>query len=90
MLEVDTGASEFDDFRAPRLKGVKFKFLRAVIAEFRRRVHAGLQTIRPDNLARRTMLDDEVVAHGVERVFVEAAGVGLGEAFVELKVETKL
>ena len=87
VLDVDARAAQLDDFAAQRLESLEFKFLRGVIAEIVRGVRAGLQPVGADNVLRRQMLDDEMIANGVKRVFIEAGGEGLFQPFVEFEVE---
>src|SRR5271155_1323256 len=82
-VELNARASEFNHLRAQRLENFKFNFQRAVVTKIFSGVRASLQTVSADDLLRRQMLDDKMVAHGVERVFVETAGVGLRETLVE-------
>jgi len=87
VLAMDARAAQLDYFRAQRLEDRKLKLLGAVITQMRCCIAAGLQTIRADNLTGGQMLDQEVIANGVEGIFVTAGGAGRGEAFVELQVE---
>ena len=87
MLRVDARAAKFNQLRAQRLEAGEIKFLRAIVAKIFPGVRAGLQAVGADDALRRQMLDEQVVAHRVEWVGVEAGGVGLFEAFVEFEVE---
>src|SRR5262245_12206665 len=51
MLAMDTRAPQFHHFRAQRLECVKLKLLGCVIAQMRRSLVAGLQSICANDLA---------------------------------------
>src|SRR3569833_1126310 len=63
------------------------KFLRAIISEVRERIPAHLQTIRADNAAGGHVLDNQVIAYGIEWVRIEAGRVRGREALVQLEVK---
>jgi hypothetical protein len=46
-----------------------------------------LQTIRADDLARRHMLDEQVIADFIKRVGVQSRHDGFGEALVQFEIE---
>jgi len=87
VLAVNAGASQLDDFGAMRFERLEIEFLGTVIAQFGGGIHAGLQTVCPDNLTGRQMLDEEMIAHGVERFGVQSAGVGFLQTLIEFDVE---
>ena len=87
MLAMDTGAAEFNDFIAHRLEWSEIKFLRGVVTEVFGGIATGLQTVSADNLLRGQMLDNQMIANGVERIGVQTGDVGLRQSFVEFEVE---
>src|SRR5271165_393471 len=87
MLWMNTGASQFNHLRAQRLEDLKFKFLCAVITQVRRRVLAGLEAVSANDGAGWQMFNDEMMANGVERVFVQSGRVGLLKPFVEFEIK---
>ena len=84
---MDTGASQLDDLGARCFVRFKVKLLRTVVTKLASGVHSGLQTIGSNNLARRPMFDEQMIAYGIERIFVQPALIGLGQAFVEFQIE---
>src|SRR6266436_6755751 len=53
VLAMHARAPQFDHFRSERFKNLKFKLLRAIVAQARGGVAAGLQTVGANRLARR-------------------------------------
>ena len=84
---MNTRTPQLNYFRAQWFEDLKLKFLRAVIAQRCRRVHAGLQTVRANDVGRRQMFDDEVIANCIERVFVQTGDVRLFQPLVEFEIE---
>ena len=87
MLRMNTRSSQFNHLRAKRLENLKLELLRAVVAAIRRRVMPGLQSVCADDIGGGQMLDDEMIANGIERIFVKTGRVGLLKPFVEFEVE---
>ena len=53
----------------------------------RRRIVAGLQSVCADDIGGGLMFDDEMIANGIEGVFVQAGRVGLFKPFVQFEIE---
>ena len=87
MLLVDAGATEFDHLPTHRLERLEIKLLRAVVAELLCGRQTGLQAISPDDFAGRQMLDQQVVAHVIERVSIQSRGERFGQTLVEFQIE---
>src|SRR5437867_110437 len=83
VLLVNAGPSEFDEFAANGLERREIKLLFAVVTAVRRRRQPGLQAIRPDDFARRQMLDEQMVADFIERVGIESGDERFGQPLVE-------
>ena len=87
VLMVDARAAKLDELRAQRFKGAEIKLLLAVVAEMARRRQAGLETIGADDFARRQMLDEQMIAHFIERVGIQSGGDRFGQALVQFQIE---
>src|SRR6185369_3634902 len=87
MTSMHTRAANFDDLVAEGFEGTKIKFLRGIIAAISCGADAGLQAVGADDFLREHMLDDQVIANGVERIFVVTGCVGFLESFLELDVK---
>jgi len=48
---------------------------------------AGLQSVCADDIGGGQMFNDEMIANGIEGVFVQAGRVGLFKPFVEFEIE---
>ena len=87
MLRMNTGASQLDHLLAKRLEDLELELLRTVVAAMGRRVAAGLQSVCADDIGGGQMFNDEMIANGIEGVFVQAGRVGLFKPFVEFEIE---
>ena len=87
MLRMNTCPSQFNHLRAKWLEDFEFELLRAVVTTMRRRIAPGLQSVCPDDIGRGQMFNDEMIANGIEGVFVQAGRVGLFKPFVEFEIE---
>ena len=87
VLRMNTRAPQLNHFRAQRFEDLKLKFLRAVVAQTGCGVDAGLETVRADDIGRWQMFNDEMIANGIERVFVQPGDVRLFQPFVEFEIE---
>ena len=87
MLRMDTRTPQLNHFRAQRLEDLELELLRAVITQMRRRIVAGLQSVCADDIGGGQMFNDEMIANGVEWIFVQAGRVGLFQPFVEFEIE---
>jgi hypothetical protein len=87
MLAMYGRAAKFDDKTAQGFIRREIKLARAVITQVSRRGSSGLQAIRPHNLMRRAMLDDEVVANGIEFIGIVPVLVSRFEALPKFNVE---
>jgi hypothetical protein len=87
VLAVNAGAAQFDYFRTNQLKHAEFELLRAVVTRVGSRIPAGLQAVSANDLASRQMLDYEMIAHGVKRIFIQAGVTGMFESFVQFEIE---
>jgi hypothetical protein len=87
MLAVNAGPAQLDYFRTNWLENVKFKLLRAIVTQMGSCVPASLQTVSANDLASGQMLDDEMIAHGVKRIFIQAGVMGLFESFIQFEIE---
>src|SRR5262245_26819022 len=87
VLSMDARSPQFDHFRAQRLEYVELKLLGRVITQLLRRVGSGLQSVRANKLARSQVLNDKMIANGVERIFIQPSGVRLFKPFVQFEVE---
>lgn len=84
---MDAGASQLDDLVAEGFEGGEVEFLGTVVVEIVGCDGAGLEAVGADDLPGGVVADDEVVADFVEGVLVEFCAIGIGEAFMELKIE---
>src|SRR5713226_3041100 len=87
MLRMNARPSQFNHLRAKRLESLELELLRAVVAAIRRGVAPGLQSVCANDIGGRQMFNDEMIASGIEGVFVQAGGVRLFEPFVEFEIE---
>src|SRR6266571_8492177 len=87
MLRMNTRPSQFNHLRAKRLEDLELELLRAVEAAIPRRVVAGLQSVCANDIGGGRMFNDEMIANGIEGVFVPAGRVGLFKSFVEFEIE---
>lgn len=71
MRDVHTRATELDDFAAHWFVGREIKLSLAVVTPIRRRQWPCLQTIRSDDVTRRDLFNDQVIAAFVERIGTE-------------------
>lgn len=75
VIDVDTGAPEFDQFATKRFVRRKIEFSLAVVSEICRRQLTSLQPISADDLARGSFFHDQVIAEFIERIDVESGRV---------------
>src|SRR5437016_7230659 len=87
MLRMNTCPSQFNHLRAKRLEDLELELLRAVVATISRGVVPGLQSVGANDIGRGQMFNDEMIADGIEGVFVQSGRVGLFKAFVEFEIE---
>ena len=67
--------------------GREIELARAVVTQVSRGGSSGLQAIRPHDLMRPAMLDDEVVANGIEFIGIVAVFVRRFEALPQFKIK---
>lgn len=87
MLRVNTCAPQLNHLPAQRLKNLELELLRAIVTAIRRRIVTGLQTVSADDICRLQMFHDEMIANGVEWIFIEAGRIGLFKPFIEFEIE---
>jgi hypothetical protein len=87
MIPVYAGPAQFDDLIPPGLEGREIEFLFAVVAQASRCCGACLKAIGSDHRTRLGVLDQEVIANGIEGIRIQSSGVGGFQAFVQLQVE---
>jgi hypothetical protein len=87
MLAMDARPAKLNHLIPNRLENLEFKFLRAVVTQMRRGVPAGLQTVSAHNFTSGQMLDDEMIANSIKRIFIEPGSMGLFESFIKFEVE---
>jgi hypothetical protein len=87
VLAVNTGPAQLDYFGTNWLENVEFKLLRAIVTQMGSCVPAGLQTVSANDLASGQMLDYEMIAHRVKRIFIQAGSTRLFKSFVQFEIE---
>ena len=87
VLLVDAGPAEFNQLCANRLEGVEIKLLFAVVAKILRCGQASLQAICADNFTSWHMLHEQMVAHIIERVGIQAGCERFGQPLVQFEIE---
>ncbi len=87
MLRMNTRPSQLNHLRAQRLEDLELELLRAIVAATRRCVVAGLQSVCADDIGGGQVFNDEMIANGIEGVFVQAGRVGLFKPLVEFEIE---
>jgi len=87
MLAMYGRAAKFDDGIAQGLIRREIELARAVVTQVSRGGNSGLQPIRPHDLMGSAILDDEVVANGIEFVGIVAVFVSRFEALPKFEVE---
>jgi hypothetical protein len=87
MQAVNAGPAQLDYFRTNWLENTEFKLLRAIVTQVGSSITAGLQTVSANDIPSGQMLDDEMIARGVKRIFIEAGGMGTFKSFVQFEIE---
>src|SRR6266511_2895047 len=87
MRGGDAGAPQLQRLASQPLQIAQVEFVLGIEADVSFGLAAAKQTVGPDDLAARRVLDDQVVAVSVVSVRVVAATVGRGQPFLKLKVE---
>ena len=87
MFGVDACAAQLDHFAAERFVRREIKLALAVIADVRRGVRAGLQSICANNFAGGEVFNDHVIANVIEGIDIEAGEMRLPQALVQFQVE---
>ena len=87
MIAMNTGSAQLNNLVSQRFVGCKVEFARAVVSGICRSCGSSLQTIGADNLFGRRVLDDQVIADGVEFIGVEPCEVRGFQTLLQFKVE---
>ena len=87
MFGVDACAAQLDHFAAQRFVRREIKLALAVIADVRRGVRAGLQSICANNFAGREVFNDQVIGNVINGIDIEAGEMRLHQALVQFQVE---
>jgi hypothetical protein len=87
VLAMDASPAKLNHLITNCLENLELKFLRTIITQMRCGIPAGLQAVSADDVTGGQMLNDEMIAHGIKRVFVEPGRIGFFKSFPQFEVE---
>src|SRR5215831_11544856 len=87
VLTMDAGPAKLNHLITNWIENLELEFLRAIVARMGGRVPAGLQTISAHDLTCGQMFNDEMIANGIKRIFIEPGSMGLFQSFLKFEVE---